>query len=73
MNKYSLLKNDSLEGFLVEQDISTCLKCLETAGLSTIAIEHRQIIESIEDGFCELDLNGYIIDFNKTLADMLGY
>jgi diguanylate cyclase (GGDEF)-like protein/PAS domain S-box-containing protein len=34
---------------------------------------YREILESIEDGFYEVDLRGNVIDCNKAAANMLGY
>jgi two-component system sensor histidine kinase/response regulator len=35
--------------------------------------KYRSILEAIEDGYCEVDLKGYLTFFNKSFCRILGY
>jgi len=35
--------------------------------------KYRSILEAIEDGYCEVDLRGYLTFFNKSFCRILGY
>jgi PAS domain S-box-containing protein len=63
--------NILIGGIGVIEDISSQIKASEQ--LAKSEKKYRTILESIEDGYFEVDLAGNLIFFNNALAGILGY
>ncbi|MDA3894963.1 MAG: PAS domain S-box protein, partial [Desulfobacteraceae bacterium] len=58
-------------GICVVRDITANIQAKKA--LKKSEEKYRTILESIEDGYFEVDLSGNLTFFNKALADILGY